>query len=179
MMDAAIRAMVASGPTLISRTPHERIAQQGADRGVETDDRVEATQLRIGEGLWHQQGPDGQAGQRIDRQPRTVVPLDGTDRRGSAGGGSLRRSSWLDPQVPWSCGRVHRSGPARVLSTHLLIEEIAERFHVSRHTVKSQVVSIYSKLGVSSRGEAVDQAIEIGLLEPFPGLRLTVRTSLD
>jgi len=66
-----------------------------------------------------------------------------------------------------------------VLSTHLLIQEIAERFHVSRHTVKSQVVSIYSKLGVSSRGEAVDQAIEIGLLEPFPGLRLTVRTSLD
>jgi LuxR family maltose regulon positive regulatory protein len=66
-----------------------------------------------------------------------------------------------------------------LLSTHLMFEEIAERLHVSRHTVKTQVVSIYGKLGVSSRGEAVDRAIEIGLLEPFPGLRLTARTSKD
>jgi ATP/maltotriose-dependent transcriptional regulator MalT len=44
---------------------------------------------------------------------------------------------------------------------------------VSRHTVKTQTVSIYGKLGASSRGEAVDRAIELGLLEPFPGLRLT------
>jgi LuxR family maltose regulon positive regulatory protein len=64
-----------------------------------------------------------------------------------------------------------------MLSTHLMFEEIAGRLHVSRHTVKAQVVSIYSKLGVSSRGEAVDRAIEIGLLEPFPGLRLTGRVS--
>ena len=60
-----------------------------------------------------------------------------------------------------------------MLSTHLKFEEIAERLYVSRHTVKAQIVSIYAKLGVSSRGEAVDRAIEIGLLEPFPGLRLT------
>ena len=64
-----------------------------------------------------------------------------------------------------------------LLSTHLMFEEIAERLHVSRHTVKTQVVSIYGKLDVSSRGEAVDRAIEIGLLEPFPGLRLTARVS--
>jgi LuxR family maltose regulon positive regulatory protein len=66
-----------------------------------------------------------------------------------------------------------------LLSTHLMFEEIAQRLHVSRHTVKTQVVSIYGKLGVSSRGEAVDRAIEIGLLEPFPGLRLTVRTAAN
>jgi LuxR family maltose regulon positive regulatory protein len=64
-----------------------------------------------------------------------------------------------------------------LLSTHLMFEEIAERLHVSRHTVKTQVVSIYGKLDVSSRGEAIDRAIEIGLLEPFPGLRLTGRVS--
>ena len=64
-----------------------------------------------------------------------------------------------------------------LLSTHLMFEEIAQRLHVSRHTVKTQVVSIYSKLGVSSRGEAVERAIEIGLLEPFPGLRLTARAT--
>jgi LuxR family maltose regulon positive regulatory protein len=63
-----------------------------------------------------------------------------------------------------------------MLSTHLKFEEIAERLHVSRHTVKAQIVSIYSKLGVSSRGEAIDRAIELGLLEPFPGLRLTGKT---
>jgi LuxR family maltose regulon positive regulatory protein len=66
-----------------------------------------------------------------------------------------------------------------MLSTHLKFEEIAARLSVSRHTVKAQIVSIYSKLGVSSRGEAIDRAIEIGLLEPFPGLRLTARTSPD
>lgn len=66
-----------------------------------------------------------------------------------------------------------------MLSTHLKFEEIAERLYVSRHTVKAQIVSIYAKLGVSSRGEAVDRAVEIGLLEPFPGLRLTGRVSQD
>lgn len=64
-----------------------------------------------------------------------------------------------------------------MLSTHLKFEEIAERLYVSRHTVKAQAVSIYGKLDVSSRGEAIDRAIEIGLLEPFPGLRLTGRVS--
>jgi LuxR family maltose regulon positive regulatory protein len=66
-----------------------------------------------------------------------------------------------------------------MLSTHVLFEEIGERLHVSRHTVKTQTASIHSKLGVSSRSEAVDRAIEIGLLEPFPGLRLTARATGD
>jgi LuxR family transcriptional regulator, maltose regulon positive regulatory protein len=66
-----------------------------------------------------------------------------------------------------------------MLSTHLMFQDIAERFGVSRHTIKAQVVSIYGKLGASSRGEAVDMAIELGLLEPFPGLRLTGRPEPD
>jgi LuxR family maltose regulon positive regulatory protein len=61
-----------------------------------------------------------------------------------------------------------------LLSTHLQFQDIADRLGVSRHTVKTHVVSIYGKLGASNRGEAVDRAIELGLLEPFPGLRLTV-----
>ncbi len=60
-----------------------------------------------------------------------------------------------------------------MLSTHLSFEEIGDRLHVSRYTVKSQAMAIYGKLGASSRSEAIDRAIEIGLLEPFPGLRLT------
>jgi len=62
-----------------------------------------------------------------------------------------------------------------MLSTHLSFQEIADRVGVSRHTVKTQTASIYGKLGASSRGEAVDRAIELGLLEPFPGLRLMAR----
>ena len=50
------------------------------------------------------------------------------------------------------------------LQTHLTIGEIGERLFVSRNTVSSQVASIYRKLGVSSRKEAVEQATVIGLL---------------
>jgi hypothetical protein len=40
-------------------------------------------------------------------------------------------------------------------------------------------VSIYGKLDVSSRSEAMDRAIAIGLLEPFPGLGLAGRAAED
>jgi LuxR family maltose regulon positive regulatory protein len=57
-----------------------------------------------------------------------------------------------------------------VLSTPLTFKEIGARFFISQHTVKTQAISIYSKLEASSRSEAVERAIELGLLEPFPGL---------
>lgn len=44
------------------------------------------------------------------------------------------------------------------LPTHLSFPEIAETLYLSRHTVKTQAISIYRKLGVSSRGAAVDRA---------------------
>jgi LuxR family maltose regulon positive regulatory protein len=50
------------------------------------------------------------------------------------------------------------------LQTHLTLREIGERLFVSRNTVSSEVSSIYRKLGVSSRGAAVEQATMIGLL---------------
>jgi LuxR family maltose regulon positive regulatory protein len=50
------------------------------------------------------------------------------------------------------------------LQTHLTIGEIGERLFVSRNTVSSEVSSIYRKLGVSSRNDAVQQATKIGLL---------------
>ena len=37
--------------------------------------------------------------------------------------------------------------------------------YLSPHTVKSQAMSIYRKLGATSRNEAVTQARELGLLE--------------
>jgi LuxR family transcriptional regulator, maltose regulon positive regulatory protein len=52
-----------------------------------------------------------------------------------------------------------------LLSTHFSFREIGEELYVSQHTVKSQAISIYRKLGVSSRSDAIQQAREIGLLE--------------
>jgi ATP/maltotriose-dependent transcriptional regulator MalT len=48
--------------------------------------------------------------------------------------------------------------------TYLSFREIGERLFVSQHTVKFQAVSIYRKLGVSSRGEAIQHAQQFGLL---------------
>ena len=50
------------------------------------------------------------------------------------------------------------------LSTHLTMNEIAERLYLSRNTVKTQVISVYRKLGVSSRSQAVDQIAGLGLV---------------
>jgi LuxR family transcriptional regulator, maltose regulon positive regulatory protein len=52
-----------------------------------------------------------------------------------------------------------------LLATHLKLLEIGERLNLSRHTVKTQALSIYRKLGVSSRSEAIQRLQEIGLLE--------------
>jgi LuxR family transcriptional regulator, maltose regulon positive regulatory protein len=51
-----------------------------------------------------------------------------------------------------------------VLATHLTFREIGERLHVSSHTVKTQAMSMYRKLGVSSRSQAIEHAQELGLL---------------
>jgi LuxR family transcriptional regulator, maltose regulon positive regulatory protein len=51
-----------------------------------------------------------------------------------------------------------------LLATHLSFREMGQRLYVSPHTVKSQAMSIYRKLGVSSRGQAVQRVQETGLL---------------
>ncbi len=52
-----------------------------------------------------------------------------------------------------------------LLSTHLSFPEIAAEMFLSRYTVKSQAMSIYRKLGASSRNEAVARSRELGILE--------------
>jgi LuxR family maltose regulon positive regulatory protein len=52
------------------------------------------------------------------------------------------------------------------LPTHLSFPEIAEELFVSRHTVKTQALSAYRKLGAHSRSEAISQARKAGLLPP-------------
>jgi LuxR family maltose regulon positive regulatory protein len=52
-----------------------------------------------------------------------------------------------------------------MLSTHLSFPEIAEEMFLSRHTIKSEAMSLYRKLGASSRSQAVARSRELGLLE--------------
>jgi LuxR family maltose regulon positive regulatory protein len=51
------------------------------------------------------------------------------------------------------------------LATHLTFSEIASRLFITRNTVKSESVSVYRKLGVSSRSEAIQRAVDVGLLD--------------
>jgi LuxR family transcriptional regulator, maltose regulon positive regulatory protein len=52
-----------------------------------------------------------------------------------------------------------------ILPTHLSFREIGARLFVSANTVKTQAISIYRKLGVASRSQAVERAREVGLLD--------------
>jgi ATP/maltotriose-dependent transcriptional regulator MalT len=62
-------------------------------------------------------------------------------------------------------GLLTREGVDRLQAdAHLTLAEIGQRLYVSKHTVKTQVISIYRKLGASSRSQAVQRLQEIGLL---------------
>jgi len=49
------------------------------------------------------------------------------------------------------------------LAEDVTLEEIATRLFVTRNTVKSQVRSVYRKIGVSTRAEAVAWAVAHGI----------------
>ena len=51
------------------------------------------------------------------------------------------------------------------LATHRTLSEIGDHLYVSRNTVKTHTVSIYRKLLVSGRSEAVTRAVELELLD--------------
>ena len=52
-----------------------------------------------------------------------------------------------------------------MLSTHLSFPQIAEELFLSRNTIKSEAMSLYRKLGASSRNQAFARSRELGLLE--------------
>ena len=52
-----------------------------------------------------------------------------------------------------------------LLATHLSFPEIGAELFLSPNTVKSQAISLYRKLGVSSRSQAVAKSRELDLLE--------------
>ncbi len=74
--------------------------------------------------------------------------------------GSLRATS----AGPWALTTAELRLLA-YLPTHLTFREIAARLFVSTHTVKTQAMAIYGKLGVSSRRGAIEQAVQAGLLD--------------
>ena len=107
---------------------------------------------------------DGESPAERDRRRPAQTPAAGSPgRRGEPAARPPNRShrgrrTGLSPLTPAEL----RLLP--YLQTHLTIREIGERLFVSRNTVSSEVGSIYRKLGVSSRGEAVREATAVGLL---------------
>jgi DNA-binding CsgD family transcriptional regulator len=59
----------------------------------------------------------------------------------------------IDPQIALLSPAEKRV--LRKLASHRTLQEIAEHLYVSRSTVKTHVASIYAKLGVSTRDDAV------------------------
>ena len=51
------------------------------------------------------------------------------------------------------------------LPTHLSMREIGDKTYRSASTIHSQSISLYRKLGVAKRGEAVERARELGLID--------------
>ena len=78
-----------------------------------------------------------------------------------------RRAEQVNPRLDALTPAERRVLPH--LASHLTLSKIAEQLFISRSTVKTHVSSIYSKLGVSSRTEAVD-VLQSSPLDPdLPG----------
>ncbi len=85
----------------------------------------------------------------LDERDRLAAELRATPANGSRTAGLTQAELRLLP----------------LLATHLSFREIGLRFYLSRNTVKTQAISVYRKLGASSRSEAVERAIRLGLVE--------------
>jgi LuxR family maltose regulon positive regulatory protein len=51
------------------------------------------------------------------------------------------------------------------MSTHLSFPQIAQELFLAPSTIKTEALSIYRKLGASSRNQAIARSRELGLLE--------------
>lgn len=95
----------------------------------------------------------------FDRRPDLGVLADQTE--------ALRTALETTPMLDYGKGSTLTAAEMRLmpfLPTHLSFREIGDRLHLSRNTIKTQAISVYRKLGVSTRGEAIDEAVRLGLV---------------
>jgi LuxR family transcriptional regulator, maltose regulon positive regulatory protein len=76
---------------------------------------------------------------------------------------ALHRRRCAGGQEP-SCSTTAELRLLPLIATTSPSPRAASRLYLSKHTVKTQAVSIYRKLGASSRSEAVQRVQEVGLL---------------
>jgi LuxR family maltose regulon positive regulatory protein len=105
-----------------------------------------------------------QAGRALDRTPDAGVLRDWLGEATAEVDAALSSTADGDWSLTTAELRV-----LRFLPSHLSFREIADRLYVSPNTVKTHARGIYRKLGVSSRGNAVDRARGAGLVDPGLG----------
>jgi LuxR family maltose regulon positive regulatory protein len=129
---AKVRAVVPAGwgPSCLGAELTLRCAQAAHLVGADDLARefVELSQLAAGRA--------GDAGTVVQRLNDLIADMTGADTR-------VRQLTPAEMRV------------LRQLATHRTLKQIAEHLYVSRATVKTHVGSIYAKLGVTSRAEAV------------------------
>lgn len=113
----------------------------GALSAEATEDELAAAVLAVGEGLWV--GAPGLVGELM-RFPRA--------------GESSGEDSLIEPLT------AREKEVLQLMAQGLANKQIALALGISEHTVKFHLSSLYAKLGVSSRTEAVRRGIELGLI---------------
>ena len=106
-----------------------------------TAEELAAGVLAVGEGLWV-------------GAPGLVAEL----MRFSMSGESLSEDSLIEPLT------AREKEVLQLMAQGLANKQIAHSLGISEHTVKFHLSSLYAKLGVSSRTEAVRRGIELGLI---------------
>ena len=80
--------------------------------------------------------------------------------------GRRRAAGRVDPQVAVEPLSATETRVLRYLPTHLSLREVGNELYVSVNTIKAHIRSIYAKLDVHSRSEAIERARALGLLAP-------------
>lgn len=119
--------------------------------------------LRLAE-IAHAAGADGIARQALFDVDLTCSRLRDAGTLPARSRDLRRRMTELDPALSRLTPAEHRV--LRQLATHRTLQEIASHLFVSRPTIKTHVASIYSKLAVTSRAEAVAMLGESPLDDP-------------
>lgn len=163
-MITAERLVAVPGHTIRSRAETQTFGAIAALRC----DREETAWTWVGDAAltWETYGPRGHVALLAPPDRNALVEL--ARRRGSAS-----VSGYLEASAP---GRQAITVVAELtkrervvlaaLAEHRSAAGIADALVVSPNTVKSQLRSIYRKLGVSSRRSALAVAVELGLLDP-------------